>query len=628
MQTKSESQKRFSYSHHPLDLDTDQIRLLKVHYTKWDEPVRCSMHVVSLEAFQQQDEYVYLALSYVWGDPEPTHTVYVDGLPLSVRSNLFDALRRLRLKFPYWPEHDLIWIDAMCIDQSSLEERSRQVAMMSRIYKSCAKVIVWLGDIDRETPPAVEIFTPDEQYIPPAQMVAFPYFMKYLLHNSWFTRIWVVQEFVLPPQVSLCIGSAILPVELLYNATAVFYSHVRSACCLKNILKRVRFTPVFGNVASLRHIRKAVASNSDLDYFVLRHALAGRKASLDHDLLYGILGLNPLQTDDLVLPDYDRPVTETYIEFSSKYVSSRSGCDFNKFAAFTHAPLKSRYPDLPSWVIDHTLYEDDNLFEFLPEATGLMASFARSHATKHGASHSLKIRGHHLILHGHFIDSIDIIGQVNLDRRFAYKSLHDDRRYRVLDDWRETVSARHASDEPYVLPDEYASLTDTWQIAWLKTMSWAHRTGVEGGPIRLTDEEVASLMKDATLDPSSPCNLDSTPSFCGRWSDEYTAETYGQMDRVDLYIQYVSMLVRALYRTRMFLTHSHFLGIGNPNIQPGDRVFLSAGCGRPLILRPVETNLQRNGQITYKIVSSCYLHGFMDGPDQGTEFPCKEVWIE
>jgi len=38
----------------------------------------------------------------------------------------------------------LIWIDQICIDQSSPSEKSNQVSMMSNIYERALGVIVWL----------------------------------------------------------------------------------------------------------------------------------------------------------------------------------------------------------------------------------------------------------------------------------------------------------------------------------------------------------------------------------------------------------------------------------------------------------------------------------------------------
>jgi hypothetical protein len=39
-----------------------------------------------------------------------------------------------------------IWIDAVCINQQDLRERSQQVSIMRDIYRSARDVVVWLGE--------------------------------------------------------------------------------------------------------------------------------------------------------------------------------------------------------------------------------------------------------------------------------------------------------------------------------------------------------------------------------------------------------------------------------------------------------------------------------------------------
>jgi hypothetical protein len=58
-----------------------------------------------------------------------------------VTLNLESALRHLRDEDkPRRP-----WIDTICINQSDIEERSKQVSRMLDIYKYARKVLIWLG---------------------------------------------------------------------------------------------------------------------------------------------------------------------------------------------------------------------------------------------------------------------------------------------------------------------------------------------------------------------------------------------------------------------------------------------------------------------------------------------------
>jgi len=88
----------------------------------------------------------YLALSYVWGTPEPKREIIVNGIWLLVRPNLYQAMEALcngkwldEGKFAYW------WIDALCINQEHNEEKAHQVALMSGIYSMAWYILLWLS---------------------------------------------------------------------------------------------------------------------------------------------------------------------------------------------------------------------------------------------------------------------------------------------------------------------------------------------------------------------------------------------------------------------------------------------------------------------------------------------------
>ena len=59
----------------------------------------------------------------------------------------------------------VIWIDQLCINQADIVEKSSQVAMMPRIYKSCKEVILWLGEIEAVDEITVEDALTSETYV-------------------------------------------------------------------------------------------------------------------------------------------------------------------------------------------------------------------------------------------------------------------------------------------------------------------------------------------------------------------------------------------------------------------------------------------------------------------------------
>ncbi|UPL00019.1 hypothetical protein LCI18_010953 [Fusarium solani-melongenae] len=94
-----------------------------------------------------------------------------------------------------------LWIDAICINQDDIEERTAQVSQMSRIYSAAKSVIVWLGREDMTSQGAAWALrgrTVSERDM---------WDIKCLIGRSWFTRKWVIQEFCLPRAVEMWCGA-------------------------------------------------------------------------------------------------------------------------------------------------------------------------------------------------------------------------------------------------------------------------------------------------------------------------------------------------------------------------------------------------------------------------------------
>lgn len=84
----------------------------------------------------------YEAISYVWGPPVFPHAL---NLPDSSRLWITESLHSALQHFRYEDRTRTVWADAVCIDQSNLDERSQQVAIMGDIYRNAVDVLIWLG---------------------------------------------------------------------------------------------------------------------------------------------------------------------------------------------------------------------------------------------------------------------------------------------------------------------------------------------------------------------------------------------------------------------------------------------------------------------------------------------------
>jgi hypothetical protein len=150
------------YFYKPLDSAGGQVRLLALHmaFQKRAGPLRGTMknYYLPLSTLPRSQRMkrmaaipMFQALSYVWGDPTPTHEIIVDGKKIGITANLYQALADIQLAAVYDP---LVWSDAVCICQKDMAERSAQVLLMREIYQAASEVCIWLEitstDIERQ----------------------------------------------------------------------------------------------------------------------------------------------------------------------------------------------------------------------------------------------------------------------------------------------------------------------------------------------------------------------------------------------------------------------------------------------------------------------------------------------
>jgi hypothetical protein len=103
-------------------------------------PVHCSIAHETLAKYENSLLEFYIAVSYVWGDPNIKSTVLVDGERLEITSSLDMALRHIRDG-----ERMRVWADGVCIHQNDIEDRNLQVSQMGSIYSTAQHTIIFLG---------------------------------------------------------------------------------------------------------------------------------------------------------------------------------------------------------------------------------------------------------------------------------------------------------------------------------------------------------------------------------------------------------------------------------------------------------------------------------------------------
>ena len=147
------------YQYRPLNAKRQEIRLLrftKDSHTAQQPLVKCTLDHVSV-----LDVGGYNAISYCCGSNPPLKDIILDGTVVQVSSSAEEALRGTysqSLDEHVTSMETPVWIDAICISQSDLEEKGQQVAMMKEIYTKATQVRIWLGKDDSWTYSAFESF--------------------------------------------------------------------------------------------------------------------------------------------------------------------------------------------------------------------------------------------------------------------------------------------------------------------------------------------------------------------------------------------------------------------------------------------------------------------------------------
>ncbi|KAK4508207.1 hypothetical protein PRZ48_001945 [Zasmidium cellare] len=125
--------------------DRLETRLLTVMPGSTEDPIECALHTVSLDNAPE-----YNSVSYVWGNGNERSLTHVfnpetcSSYEISIPITAAQSIRRLRLA----DKPHCLWIDAVCIDQADLSERSHQVANMRRVYAKARANMVQLGHAD------------------------------------------------------------------------------------------------------------------------------------------------------------------------------------------------------------------------------------------------------------------------------------------------------------------------------------------------------------------------------------------------------------------------------------------------------------------------------------------------
>jgi Heterokaryon incompatibility protein (HET) len=346
------------YQHEPLPLEYDT-RMLVICPGAYGEQIE--VKVVPVESLAKAE---YDALSYEWGEKKLTHFLSCGGRQIRVRANLHAALQRIRSR----DKEQMIWVDAVCIDQENEDEKPHQFRKMTEIYSHAQQVIVWLGEEcyhDHLVSSSLErlrtwqfngirgwIRLNDGSCWAGSGMVDLLDFdhepLIRLLHDrGWFRRTWIIQEAALGRKITVHYGERSFPwrdLKRIYskNLSLTLASKGGEADTVRRSLD---------SISLIESVRKKRHSMSVFDCVL---ATCSNECSEDQDKIYAVLSLGNDAAQHAILKkpksarSYSNYVERVYKEFAIQ------DCKGNKSLRILFHGLgnRSTSSSLPSWVPD------------------------------------------------------------------------------------------------------------------------------------------------------------------------------------------------------------------------------------------------------------------------------------
>jgi hypothetical protein len=403
-----------------------QVRLMVLHPAVFFEsPLECDLLCTEL------GNIPYEALSYVWGAGDFCHTLLCHGKALRVSRNLFRALHFLRRKF----QKRILWVDAVCIDQSDPAEKETQIPLMGDIYSKATRSLIWLGEAEvgvlsgfwmlRMFHPLLLITNAYANLIPFREQVYheakidlrpqrrdiyFHIIIRKLLEREWFTRTWTLQELLLNNSSVLMCGRHSLPVRILEAHTRLLMPWVMPVVYYPAGTLREHWR--FQGLVLLQYSGSSAYSKNEVDALQFMMVVETASTSNSKDKVIGIQAI--LQKIGVNIPKLSYAMSREYLYTTLAECWMRHWGTLG-LLALTKPRVDSRTP--PTWVVDWNSHSE-RANEFVSNAytrlvylgcrdstTGMRISATRKRSLEKDAFSAVYTAGQ-LLLRGFLVSTI------------------------------------------------------------------------------------------------------------------------------------------------------------------------------------------------------------------------------
>ncbi|KAF4635771.1 hypothetical protein G7Y89_g2325 [Cudoniella acicularis] len=291
-----------------------------------------------------------------------------DGLFL-VRKNLDCALKQFR--YDYEPR--TLWVDAIYINQSDVDERGDQVSQMGSVYSKANDVIIWLGEATNDSNQGMDFLKeilmlgsyrePSEERYSDQNMAddfrttldrpdsnSCILALAGILARSWWDRVWMLQEIVLAHSATVYCGSKshtwdsfeMLSIILLQPGIQSLLVRFSNAGSLAARVLRERLNRPF----NIRRIRTDQASEEGMTLSRMVKRTINYDATDPRDKVYAVL--STVTHDTTLEPNYNLTKSKVYTA-AFKAILQQDG-DLSILCLLTAKEFRDE--SLPSWVPD------------------------------------------------------------------------------------------------------------------------------------------------------------------------------------------------------------------------------------------------------------------------------------
>jgi hypothetical protein len=266
------------------------------------------LHVKSRKVVYNIVNKKYFTVSHVWSSD------YFNIVnPFSKDNKGYPWLKRMAklLNIKY------AWIDTCCIDQDNVEEKKREIGNMREYYMNASSCAVLLSSTSTTD---IDIFIADIQLLA-HNAIDNPYrrlghswtlasiFYSNLLTDEWFKRIWTIQEIMLSRSVVVNSSHGLVDLTELLKCYHTLVDKLGKMIICSDEMDQTRTLS--------QYLHSGINSYNIGSVLEL---CVGRKATNEHDYVYGVLGLLP---NIRIRVDYDAPLEDVTVSLFREATKNR-----------------------------------------------------------------------------------------------------------------------------------------------------------------------------------------------------------------------------------------------------------------------------------------------------------------